>query len=145
MPNFCQQLFQKKFLTLQFMLSVIQFDLSSKQVNFHSSKVWTKRLVYTSRLFPNVRIFLQWRFDYVIRGWLTETVRVKTFQTLVNNYYVLEERNNLCAPFFRSPSTSIWRTIYFQCHRLQVNFPFESFGLIFMSQVTWSRVLHSIV
>ena len=66
----------KQLWALQFSLSVIHFyNLSSKPRDFHTSEVWTKWLVKTSRLFLKVRIILCWRFDYVIRGWLTEKMK----------------------------------------------------------------------
>ena len=70
--------------------SVIQFDIFfSKQMKFYISKVWTKWLGKTSRLFRTVRITLCWRSDYVMRGWLTEML--KDYQRLVYKYYNFEE------------------------------------------------------
>ena len=79
----------KQLWTLQFSLSVIHFDnFSSKPRNFHTSKVWTKWLVQTSRLFLKVLIIFCWKFDYAMREWLTE--KVKNSQCLVYKCYNFE-------------------------------------------------------
>ena len=71
--------------TLQFSSTVIHFSWQL----FFEAEVWTELWrVKTSTLFLEVLTILCWRFDYVIRGWLTE--KVKVYQCLVYKYYDFE-------------------------------------------------------